>query len=208
MSAHLAAIPGSWGVDAGGVTGPEAGRAADAAALPAAERLDEIPGLGREAAMALIAEIGLDMSRFPNPQALVSWAGLTPTARQSGPREGRGKKGHGNTYAKRIAVLAAYAAANTDTFLGERFRRLSSRPGGGGRKKAGCAVGRSILIIVSPAQRPRRPLPRPRPGLARPAHRPQPQGPQRPTPARSPRLRRHHHPAGGRRLNRQPATTA
>jgi len=40
------------------------------------------------------------------------------------------------------------AAANTGTFLGERFRRLSSRPGGGGRKKAGCAVGRSILIIV------------------------------------------------------------
>jgi transposase len=54
-------------VDAGGVTGPEAGRAADAAALPAAERLDEIPGLGRESAMALIAEIGLDMSRFPTP---------------------------------------------------------------------------------------------------------------------------------------------
>jgi hypothetical protein len=91
---------------------------------------------------------GLDMSRFPTPQALVSWAGLTPTARQSGPRKGRGKKGHGNTYAKRIAVLAAYAAANTDTFLGERFRRLSSRPGGGGRTKAGCAVGRSILVIV------------------------------------------------------------
>jgi hypothetical protein len=51
----------------------------------------------------------------------VSWAGLTPTARQSGPRKGRGKKGHGNTYAKRV-VLTAYAAANTDTFLGERFR--------------------------------------------------------------------------------------
>ena len=148
VTAHLAAIPGSWGVDCDGVTGPGAGRTADAAALPAAERLDEIPGLGRESAMALIAEIGLDMSRFPTPEALVSWAGLTPTARQSGPRSGRGKKGHGNTYAKRIAVLAAYAAANTGTFLGERFRRLSSRPGGGGRKKAGCAVGRSILIIV------------------------------------------------------------
>jgi transposase len=148
VTEHLAAIPGSWGVDSDGTTGPGAGRASGAAALPAAERLDEIPGLGREAAMALIAEIGLDMSRFPTPQALVSWAGLTPTARQSGPRKGRGKKGHGNTYAKRIAVLAAYAAANTDTFLGERFRRLASRPGGGGRKKAGCAVGRSILIIV------------------------------------------------------------
>jgi transposase len=71
-----------------------------------------------------------------------------PTARQSGPVKGRGKKGRGNTYAKRITVLAAYAAANTDTFLGERFRRLAVRPGGGGRKKAGCAVGRSILIIV------------------------------------------------------------
>ena len=148
VTAHLAAIPASWGVDCDGVTGPQAGRAADAAVLPAAERLDEIPGPGREAAAALIAGIGLDMSRFPTPEALVPWAGLTPTARQSGPRSGRGKKGHGNTCAKRIAVLAAYAAANTDTFLGERFRRLSSRPGGGGRKKAGCAVGRSILLIV------------------------------------------------------------
>ena len=72
------------------------------------------------------------MTRFPTPEALVSWAGLTPTARQSGPRKSRGKKGHGNTYAKRIAVLAAYAAVNTDTFPGERFRRLASRPGGGG----------------------------------------------------------------------------
>ena len=43
ITAHLAAIPGSWGVDGDGVTGPGAGQAADAAALPAAERLDEIP---------------------------------------------------------------------------------------------------------------------------------------------------------------------
>jgi transposase len=56
-------------VDTDGVTGPAAGQAGDAAALPAADRLDEIPGLGKEAAAALIAEIGLDMSRFPTPQA-------------------------------------------------------------------------------------------------------------------------------------------
>ena len=61
---------------------------------------------------------------------------------------------------------------------------------------------------VAPAERPRRPLPRPRPRLARQAHRPQPQGPQRPAPARGPRLRRHHHPPGGRCLIREPATTA
>ena len=68
--------------------------------------------------------------------------------RQSGPRQGRGKKGRGNIYARRICVLAACAAANTGTFLGESFRRLASCPGGGGRKKAGCAVGRSILVIA------------------------------------------------------------
>ena len=203
VTAHLAAIPASWGAHADGVTGPAAGRAGDAAALPAAERLDEIPGLGKDAAAALIAETGPDMTRFPTPQALVSWAGLTPTARQSGPRKSRGKKGHGNTYAKRIVVLAACAAANTDTFLGERFRRLAARPGGGGRKKAGCAVGRSNPAHrLAPAERPRRPLPGPRTRLARQAHRPQPQGPQRPPPARSPRLRRHHHPPPGRRLTR------
>jgi transposase len=82
------------------VTAPAGGRAGDAAALPAAGRLDEIPGLGSEAAAALIADIGLDMTRFPAPQALVSRAGLTPTARQSGPRKGRGTKGRGTTYAK------------------------------------------------------------------------------------------------------------
>jgi len=54
----------------------------------------------------------------------VSWAGLTPTARQSGPRKSRGKKGHGNTYAKRV-VLAACTAANMDTFLGERHGFVS-----------------------------------------------------------------------------------
>jgi hypothetical protein len=46
VTAHLAAIPGSWGVDCGAVTGPGAGRVGGAAALPAADRLDEIPGLG------------------------------------------------------------------------------------------------------------------------------------------------------------------
>src|SRR4029077_14552205 len=64
VTAHLAAIPASWGVDSDGVTGPEAGRAGDAAVLPAADRLDEIPGLGREAAAALIAESG-SLGRFP-----------------------------------------------------------------------------------------------------------------------------------------------
>ena len=47
----------------------------------AVELLSSIPGVSTLSAQVIIAEIGLDMSRFPTPQALVSWAGLTPTAR-------------------------------------------------------------------------------------------------------------------------------
>jgi transposase len=147
-AAHVKAIPAAWGIDADGTTGPDAGGGADAAVLPAVARLDEIPGISPLAAIALIAEIGLDMSRFPTPEALCSWAGLAPVADQSGPRRGRGKKGQGNSYARRLCTMAADSAARTPTFLGERHRRLASRPGGGGRRKANVAVGRSILVIV------------------------------------------------------------
>jgi len=63
VTAHLASIHAAWGVDSDGVTGPDAGRDEDAAVLPAVDRLDEIPGLGRESAAALIAEIGLKSGR-------------------------------------------------------------------------------------------------------------------------------------------------
>ena len=54
--------------------------------LPAIDRLDEIPGIGRDAAQVIIAEIGLDMSRFPTAGHLVSWAKLSPRTIQSGAR--------------------------------------------------------------------------------------------------------------------------
>ena len=209
VTAHLAAIPASWGVDADGVTGPEAGRAADAAELPAAGRLDEIPGLGREAAAALIAGIGLDMSRFPTPEALVSWAGLTPAARQSwtpqGPRE-EGARQHLRQADHRPGRLRrrehGHVPGRAVPPPGRPSRRRRPEEG---RLRRGPVHPRHRL---APAERPRRPLPRPRIRLARQAHRPQPQGPQRPPPARGPRLRRHHHPPGGRRLIREPPATA
>ncbi len=148
IAARIARVPAAWGTDADGTTGPDAGHGPGAAVLPAADRLAEIPGLSREQAVSLIAEIGLDMSRFPTAGHLASWAGLAPVPSQSGKRKGKGKKGHGDTYAKTICCVAAGAAARTDTFLGARHRRLASRPGGGGKRKACCAVARSILIIV------------------------------------------------------------
>jgi transposase len=145
---HAAAIPAAWGVDAGGATGPGAGAGEDAAVLPAVQRLAEIPGVSEETAIALIAGIGLDMDQFPAPGQLVSWAGMAPVPRQSGNRSGPGKKGRGNSCARRLATAAGNGAGRTGTFLGERHRRLRQRPGGGGWKKASCAVGRSVLIIV------------------------------------------------------------
>ena len=118
---------------------------AECARLSAVERLDEIPGIGAHNAQVIIAEIGLDMSRFPTPEHLVSWAKLCPRTIQSGPRTRAGKTGKGNPYLKGALGEAAAAAAKTDTFLGERYRRLVKRRG---KLKALVAVARSILVII------------------------------------------------------------
>jgi hypothetical protein len=143
VDAALDAIPAAWGISADGVPSPDPGPGA--AALPAAERLAEIPVVSPKLAMAIIAETGLDMTRFPTAAHLVSWAGLAPVARQSGPRNRKPGKGQGDVYLKGYCTQAANGAARTETFLGERLRRLSRRLGG---NRAKCAVARSILIII------------------------------------------------------------
>ena len=143
IEAALDAIPGAWGTGADGVPSPDPGPGA--AVLPAVARLAEIPGVSPKLAMAIIAETGLDMTRFPAPGHLVSWAGLAPAARQSGPRNRKPKKGQGDAYLRGYCTQAANGAARTDTFLGERLRRLSRRLGG---NRAKCAVARSILVII------------------------------------------------------------
>jgi len=141
----IAEIPAARGIDADGSTGPAAGHGAGAPVLPAIDRLDEVTGIGREAAQAVIAEIGLTMSVFPTPAHLVSWAKISPQTIQSGARSRGGRTGKGNPYLKGILGEAAAAAARTDTFLGERYRRLVKRRG---KLKALVAVARSILVIV------------------------------------------------------------
>ena len=124
-------------------TGPTA--ADDGGGLGVVERLDEITGIGRVAAQTIIAEVGLDMTQFPTAGHLVSWAKLTPRTMQSGPRTRAGRTGKGNPYLKGVLGEAAAAAGRTDTFLGERYRRLVRRRG---KLRAIVAVARSILVIV------------------------------------------------------------
>ncbi len=113
--------------------------------LTTVERLDEVPGIAERAAQIIIAEIGLDMSQFPTPDHLVSWAKLSPQTIQSGPKVKVGKTGKGNRYLKGVLGEVATAAAKTDTFLGARYRRLVRRRG---KQRALVAVARSILVIV------------------------------------------------------------
>jgi transposase len=114
---------------------------ADAAARP-----DEIPGIGPVAAAIIIAEIGVDMSRFTTPGHLASWARFAPGVKSSaGKPTGNGATGHGNRYLARVLGEAAVNVGRTNTFLGARYRRLARHRG---KKKAVVAVGRSMLIIV------------------------------------------------------------
>jgi transposase len=109
-------------------------------------RLDEIPGVGAVTAAVIIAEVGLDMTRFPTPAHLSSWARFAPGVKESaGRKKGTGSTGHGDRYLARVLGEAAVAASRTNTFLGERYRRIARRRG---KKKAIVAVGRSILLIV------------------------------------------------------------
>ena len=88
----------------------------------------------------------LDMTRFPTAAHLASWAKFAPGVKESaGKKKGNGSTGHGNRYLARVLGEAAVGAARTDTFLGERYRRIARRRG---NKKAIVAVGRSILVIV------------------------------------------------------------
>ncbi|MGB2920188.1 MAG: IS110 family transposase [Mycobacterium sp.] len=115
-------------------------------AAAAAARLDDIPGIGPVAAAIILAEVGLDMSRFPTAGHLCSWAKFSPGISSSaGKTKGNGSSGHGNRYLARVLGEAAVVAGKTDSFLGERYRRIAKCRG---KKRAIVAVGRSILVIV------------------------------------------------------------
>jgi transposase len=136
LAAITTALPESAPADAVtvGVTG-----------LQAVQRLSEVTGIGVRTAQIIIAEIGMDMTKFPTAAHLVSWAKLSPRTVQSGAVVQGGRTGQGNPYLKGALGEAAAVAARTDTFLGERYRRLVKRRG---KLKALVAIARSLLVIV------------------------------------------------------------
>jgi len=107
-------------------------------------RLTSIPGVSETAARVILSELGTDMTRFGSSARLASWAGLCPGNNESAGKRLSGKTCKGNRYLRRITVECAWAARNTDTFLGHTFCRLQARIGG---KRAAVAVAHKILVI-------------------------------------------------------------
>ncbi len=108
--------------------------------------LDTAPGIDVRAAQDILAEIGIDMSRFPTADHLVSWAGRAPGNNQSGGKRFSGRMPKGNQTLSSILTQVSHAAAHTkDTYLNARYRRIATRRG---KKRAIAAVGRSILISI------------------------------------------------------------
>lgn len=110
------------------------------------ERLATIPGVGRRTAEVLLAEIGTDMSRFPTPAHLASWAGMCPGNNESAGKRRSGKTRKGSPWLRSTLIEAARAAGRSKgTYLAAQYHRLAARRG---TKRAAVAVGHTILIIV------------------------------------------------------------
>lgn len=109
-------------------------------------RVDEIDGLGRVNSEEIIAEIGVDMTRFPTAAHAASWVGVCPGNNESAGKRKSGKTRKGNSHARSALVRAARAASRTKhTYLTALYHRLAARRGD---KRAIVAVAHAILIAI------------------------------------------------------------
>jgi transposase len=105
-----------------------------------------LPGIAETAAIAIIAELGTDMSRFASDKHVSSWAGVCPGNKQSGGKRLSGKTTHGNPYLRAVLGEVAWAISHTkDNYLSAQFHRIARRRG---KQKAVVAVSHSVLIIL------------------------------------------------------------
>jgi|Deesub1362B_J571_1020462.scaffolds.fasta_scaffold10808_1 transposase len=110
------------------------------------ERLDRIPGVNRVTIENVVAEIGVDMSVFPDAHHLSSWAGICPGNEESAGRRLRSRTRKGNRWLRRALSEAAWAASHTKgSYFSAQFHRLVRRRG---KKRALLAVAHSLLIVI------------------------------------------------------------
>jgi transposase len=105
-----------------------------------------IPGVSQRTAQVIIAEIGTDMSRFPDAGHLASWAGMCPGNNESVGKHRSGRTRHGSKWLRKALIEAAHAASRTkDTYLAAQYAQIRYRRG---PQRAAVAVGHSILVVA------------------------------------------------------------
>ncbi|HMA33045.1 MAG TPA: IS110 family transposase [Chloroflexia bacterium] len=108
--------------------------------------LDTIPGISKEVAEVVLAEIGTDMSRFPSAAQLAAWSGLVPGNDESAGKRRNGRIRKGDPWLRVILIQAALGATRSKgTYLGAQYRRLAARRGA---KRAIVAVAHSLIVII------------------------------------------------------------
>ena len=108
--------------------------------------LDEVTGINVRIGEIVVAELGLQMDRFPDDAHLASWVGLCPAAKISANKRLSTKTGKGNRWLRQALIEAANAAARSKaTFLGAYYQRLRKRIG---HRKAIVALAHRILVII------------------------------------------------------------
>jgi transposase len=108
--------------------------------------LQSIPGVNHLAAAAIIAEIGVDMTRFPSARHLASWAGVCPGNKQSGGKRLAAGITHGDRWLRGSLGEVAWAIVHTkDNYLVAQYQRLVRRRG---KYKAVVAVMHTVLVVV------------------------------------------------------------
>ena len=113
---------------------------------PQLQRLSTIPGIKRRLAEVLLAEIGPDVSRFPDARHLASWAGICPGNNESAGKRLSGRTRKGSPWLRSALVEAAHAAIHAkDCYLAAQYQRLVLRRGG---KKATIAVAHTLLVMI------------------------------------------------------------
>jgi transposase len=108
------------------------------------ELLETIPGVGRDGAIGIISEIGVDMSVFPDEKHIAKWAGMCPGNNETGGKKKSSRISYGNAFIRALLVQLAWSASRTKrTYLSNKYKSLVGRMG---KKKAIIAVGHKILI--------------------------------------------------------------
>jgi len=121
----------------------------------ALDLLQTIPGIRAVAAAAILAEIDVDMSRFPTAGHLASWAGVCPSNKESAGKRMTGPMNRGNVWLRSILGEVAWASIKTHaTYFYAQFHRIARRRG---RNKAAMAVAHSLLVVIFHVLRNRQP---------------------------------------------------